>query len=57
MFKITEDMADSCIDVPNKNVHTLTGLFQARIGTLLVPKKALIALATEEKTEIKLLTK
>jgi hypothetical protein len=57
VFKIAEDLADSSKDVPNKTVHTWTGLFQARILTLIKKKKALNTKAKETKSEIKFLTK
>jgi len=37
--KRAEGTEDCSLDGPNKTVHSCTGLFHARIWTLLVPKK------------------
>jgi hypothetical protein len=57
VFKIAEDLADCSKEVSNKTVHTGTRLFQARILTLLIPKKALNTKDKETKSDITFLTK
>jgi len=36
---LAEDLIDSSMDIPNKTIHTWTGLFQVWIWTLRDPRK------------------